>query len=330
MRNLRRAKIMGTGMYLPEKRLTNADLEKMVDTTDEWIVTRSGIKERRIAEPNQAVSDLAIPAARMALENAGVSPEQIGCVILASFTPDRTISATACIIQHKLGCKNAGAFDIEVACSGFIYATTLGRSLIETHVCDYVLVVGADILSKVIDFTDRNTCVLFGDGAGAVVLGPAAGEDEGIFDVLLGADGGGSEYITIPAGGTQMPTTVKTVEDRLHYVKINGKEVFKFSTKIVGDMIEQVLTRNNLTLDNVKLIIPHQANIRIIESAAKRFNCPMDKFYINLDRYGNTVAGTIPIGLHEALGEGKINKGDIVLLAGFGGGLTWGLVAMKW
>ncbi|HPG57145.1 MAG TPA: beta-ketoacyl-ACP synthase III [Candidatus Wallbacteria bacterium] len=330
MRSLRRAKIMGTGMYLPEKRLTNADLEKMVDTTDEWIVTRSGIKERRIAEPNQAVSDLAVPAAQMALKNAGVTPEQIGCVILASFTPDRTISATACIIQHKLGCKNAGAFDIEVACSGFIYATTLGRSLIETHVCDYVLVIGADILSKVIDFTDRNTCVLFGDGAGAVVLGPSASEDEGIFDVLLGADGGGADHITIPAGGTQMPTTVKTVEDRLHYVKINGKEVFKFSTKIVGDMIEQVLTRNNLTLDNVKLIIPHQANIRIIESAAKRFNCPMDKFFINLDRYGNTVAGTIPIGLHEALGEGKINKGDIVLLAGFGGGLTWGLVAMKW
>ncbi|HOT76797.1 MAG TPA: beta-ketoacyl-ACP synthase III [Candidatus Wallbacteria bacterium] len=330
MRSLRRAKIMGTGMYLPEKRLTNADLEKMVDTTDEWIVTRSGIRERRIAEPDQAVSDLAVPAAQMALKNAGIAPEQIGCVILASFTPDRTISATACIIQHKLGCKNAGAFDIEVACSGFIYATTLGRSLIETHVCDYVLVIGADILSKVIDFTDRNTCVLFGDGAGAVVLGPSANEDEGIFDVLLGADGGGADHITIPAGGTQMPTTVKTVEDRLHYVKINGKEVFKFSTKIVGDMIEQVLTRNNLTLDNVKLIIPHQANIRIIESAAKRFNCPMDKFFINLDRYGNTVAGTIPIGLHEALGEGKINKGDIVLLAGFGGGLTWGLVAMKW
>ena len=330
MRSLKRSKILGTGMYLPEKRLTNADLEKMVDTTDEWIVTRSGIKERRIAEPHQAVSDLAIPAAQMALKNANVSPEQIGCVILASFTPDRMISATACIIQHKLGCKNAGAFDIEVACSGFIYATTLGRSLIESGVCEYVLVIGADILSKVIDFTDRNTCVLFGDGAGAVVLGPAASEDEGIFDVLIGADGGGSEHITIPAGGTQMPTTAKTVEDRLHYVKINGKEVFKFSTKIVGDMIEQVLTRNNLKLEDVKLIIPHQANIRIIESAAKRFNCPLDKFYINLDRYGNTVAGTIPIGLHEALGEGKINKGDIVLLAGFGGGLTWGLIAMRW
>jgi 3-oxoacyl-[acyl-carrier-protein] synthase-3 len=330
MRSLKRSKILGTGIYLPEKRLTNADLEKMVDTTDEWIITRSGIKERRIAEPDQAVSDLAVPAAQMALKNANISPEQIGCVILASFTPDRTISATACIIQHKLGCKNAGAFDIEVACSGFVYATTLGRSLIETGVCEYVLVVGADILSKVIDFTDRNTCVLFGDGAGAVVLGPAANEDEGIFDVLIGADGGGADYITIPAGGTQMPTTVKTVEDRLHFVKINGKEVFKFSTKIVGDMIEQVLTRNNLKLEDVKLIIPHQANIRIIESAAKRFNCPLDKFYINLDRYGNTVAGTIPIGLHEALGEGKINKGDIVLLVGFGGGLTWGLVAMKW
>jgi len=330
MRNLRRSKILGTGIYLPEKKLTNADLEKMVDTTDEWIVTRSGIRERRIAEPNQAVSDLAIPAAQMALKNANISPEQIGCVILASFTPDRTISATACIIQHKLGCKNAGALDIEVACSGFIYATTVGKSFVESGVCDYVLVIGADMLSKVIDFTDRNTCVLFGDGAGAIVIGPSANEDEGIFDVLLGADGSGAEHITIPAGGTLMPTSAKTVEDRLHYVKINGKEVFKFSTKIVGDMIEQVLTRNNLTLNDVKLIIPHQANIRIIESAAKRFNCPMEKFFVNLHKYGNTVAGTIPIGLHEALGEGRINKGDIVLLAGFGGGLSWGLVALKW
>jgi len=330
MRQLRKSTIIGTGLYLPEKRLTNADLEKMVDTSNDWIVTRSGIRERRIVEPHQKLSDIAIQAAQMALDNAGISPDKIGAIILATFTPDRLISATACVIQHKLGCTKAAAFDVEVACSGFIYATTIASHFIAAGTYDYVLVIGADILSKVIDFTDRNTCVLFGDGAGAVVLGPSPSEDEGIFDTLLGADGSGSEHIIIPAGGTSMPTTLKTVEERQHYVKINGKEVFKFSTKIIGDMIEEVLGRNNLKLDDVCLIIPHQANIRIIESAAKRFGCPMEKFFMNLDKYGNTVAGTIPICLHEALHEKRIKQGDLVLLAGFGGGLTWGLVALRW
>ena len=316
-------------MYLPEKRLTNADLEKMVDTTDEWIVTRSGIRERRIAAPDQKVSDLGIAAGEMALRNSGIPPEKIGAVILASFTPDRPISATSCTIQHKLGCINAAAMDIETACSGFIYASSIASHFIAAGTYDYVLVIGADILSKVIDFTDRNTCVLFGDGAGAVVFGPASGED-GVFDTLLGSDGGGAEHIVIPAGGSEMPTTAETVEKRLHYVKINGKEVFKFSTKIVGEMIETVLNRNNMKLDDVSLIIPHQANIRIIESAAKRFDCPIDKFYVNLDKYGNTVAGTIPICIHEALLEGRIKKGDNVFLVGFGGGLTWGTLAIKW
>ena len=330
MQTLKKANIIGTGMFLPEKRLTNADLEKMVDTTDEWIITRSGIKERRIVEADQTLSDLAVPAAQMAMKNAGVTPDQIGVIILATFTPDRPISSTACIIQHKLGCKNAAAFDVEVACSGFIYASALAKNFIATGMYEYVLVIGADILSKVIDFTDRNTCVLFGDGAGAVVYGVAKDEKEGVFDVLLGADGGGADHIMIPAGGSSMPTTVKTVEDRMHYVKINGKEVFKFSTKIVGDMIEQVLNRNNMKLDDVDLIIPHQANIRIIESAAKKFGCPMEKFFINLDKYGNTVAATIPICMHEAIAQGRIKQGSTVLLAGFGGGLTWGVIALKY
>ncbi|MBF0409274.1 MAG: ketoacyl-ACP synthase III [Candidatus Riflebacteria bacterium] len=330
MKQLRRAEILGTGMYLPEKRVTNKDFEKMVDTTEEWIITRTGIRERRFVEPHQKLSDIAIPAAEMALNNSGVPREKIGLVILASFTPDRLISATACILQDKLGCKNAGAMDIEVACSGFTYATTVASSMIASGAIDYALVVGGDILSKVLDFTDRNTCVLFGDGAGAIVLGPSHDGESGIFDTLLGADGSGSEHIIIPAGGTGMPTTAKTVEDKLHYVKINGKEVFKFSTKIIGDMIEQVLERNKIPLDDVSLIIPHQANIRIIESAAKRFGCPMEKFFCNLEKYGNTVAGTIPICLHEALTEKRIKKGDIVLLAGFGGGLSWGLIAMRW
>jgi len=220
--------------------------------------------------------------------------------------------------------------DIETACSGFIYATTIASNFIATGTCDYVLVIGADILSKVLDFTDRNSCVLFGDGAGAAVLGPAQNENEGIFDTLLGADGGGFEHISIPAGGTELPASAETVAARQHFVKINGKEVFKFSTKIVGDMIEEVLSRNNLQLSDVSLIIPHQANIRIIESAAKRFGCPMEKFFLNLDRYGNTVAGSIPICLHEAVQEGKIKEGDLILLVGFGGGLTWGTVATRW
>ncbi|MFZ2958109.1 MAG: beta-ketoacyl-ACP synthase III [Candidatus Ozemobacteraceae bacterium] len=329
MRELRRAVIVGTGMYLPEKRLTNFDLEKMVDTTDEWIFTRSGIRERRIADPSQKTSDLAVLAGEMALKNSGIPREKIGAVILASFTPDRPISATACVIQHRLGCVNAAAMDVESACSGFVYSASIASSFIASGVCDYVLVIGADILSKVIDFTDRNTCVLFGDGAGATVFGPAEG-DEGVFDCLLGADGGGADHIIIPAGGSEMPTTAETVEKRLHYVKINGKEVFKFSSKIVGEMVETVLQRNNLTLDEIALIIPHQANIRIIESAAKRFGCPMEKFFVNLDKYGNTVAGTIPICLHEALQQGRIKKGDNVLLVGFGGGLSWATMAIKW
>lgn len=328
MNQLRRSTILGTGMFLPEKRLTNADLEKIVDTSDEWIITRTGIRERRMVEPDVKVSDIAIPAAKMAMENAGVTPEQIGLVILATFTPDRNLSATACVIQNALGCVNAGAMDIEVACSGFIYSTSVAHQFVATGACEYVLVVGADILTKVLDFTDRNTCVLFGDGAGAVVIGPSKGED-GIFDTLLGADGSGSHHITIPAGGSEMPMTEEALRDRQQYVKINGKDVFKFSTKIVGDMLEKVLTRNNLTLDDVALIIPHQANLRIIESAAKRFNAPMDKFFVNLDKYGNTVAGTIPIGLHEAIQEGRVKEGDIVLLVGFGGGLTYGTIAMR-
>jgi 3-oxoacyl-[acyl-carrier-protein] synthase-3 len=329
MRQLRRATIIGTGMFVPEKRLTNQDLEKMIDTTDEWIITRTGIRERRIVEPHQKLTDLAIPAGAMALKNSGIPPEKIGAVILATFTPDRPISGSACLIQEKLGCKNAAAMDIEAACSGFVYSTTIGSQFVATGACDYVLVIGADVLSKVLDFTDRNSCVLFGDGAGAVVLGPAQGE-EGIFDTLLGADGGGFDFISIPAGGTELPTSEETVKARQHFVKINGKEVFKFSTKIVGDMLEQVLTRNQLSLDDISLIIPHQANVRIIESAAKRFHCPLEKFFMNLDRYGNTVAATIPIGLHEALGEGRIKEGDRIFLVGFGGGLTWGTIALRW
>lgn len=329
MRQLRRASIIGTGMYVPEKRLTNHDLEKIIDTSDEWIISRTGIRERRIVEDGENLTDLAIAAAEMALKNSGVPAEKIGAVILATFTADRPIAASACLIQNKVGCVNAAAFDVEAACSGFVYSTFIASQFVATGAMDYVLVIGADVLSRVLDFTDRNSCVLFGDGAGAFVLGPAE-KDEGFFDQVLGADGGGYDLIHIPAGGTAMPASEQTVRDRQHFVKINGKEVFKFSTRIVGDMIEQILTKNNLTLDDIALIIPHQANIRIIESAAKRFKCPIEKFYTNLDKYGNTVAGTIPICVHEALAEGKIKEGDIICLTGFGGGLTWATLALRW
>lgn len=330
MNSIRWSQIIGTGIYLPEKKLTNFDLEKMVDTSDEWIYTRTGIKERRIVEPHQKLSDIAIPAAQMALKNANIPPEKIDMIILATFTADRPISATACLIQEKLGCVNAAAFDIEVACSGFVYALSIAHQFIATRTMNYILVIGADILSKFLDFTDRASCVLFGDGAGACVVGPSEDPNTGIFDLLLGADGSGYEHIRILGGGSEHPASEDTVKNRMHYIQMNGKEVFKFSTRIVGDMIEKVLKKNNLNLDDVSLIIPHQANIRILESAANRFNCPMSKFYTNLEKYGNTVAGTIPICLHEALLEKKIKKGDTILLVGFGGGLTYGLVALRW
>ncbi|OGK06512.1 MAG: 3-oxoacyl-ACP synthase [Candidatus Riflebacteria bacterium GWC2_50_8] len=329
MKALRKAVISGTGISLPDKVLTNQDLEKIVDTTDEWIVSRTGIRERRQIPDGQTLLELSIPAARQAIANAGLTPEDIDLIVYATFTPDYQVPSTACLLQDKLGCKKAGAFDLQAACTGFVYASSIAAQFIATSVYNHVLVIGGDITTRILDFTDRNTCVLFGDGVGAVVYSPANG-DQGVFDNLLGAVGSGGEYIMIEAGGSARRPTEEMIRNREHFLKINGKEVFKFSTKIVGDIIEEVLKRNNLTLDDVALIIPHQANIRILESAAKRFDCPIEKFYVNIDRYGNTVAASIPLALHDALVEGRIKENDIIMLVGFGGGLTYGAMPIRW
>lgn len=329
MKALRKAVISGTGISLPDKVLTNQDLEKIVDTTDEWIITRTGIKERRQIPDDQTLLELSIPAACQAIANAGLTPLDIDLIIYATFTPDYQVPATACLLQDKLGCTNAGAFDLQAACTGFVYASSVATQFIATSVYDHILVIGGDITTRILDFTDRNSCVLFGDGVGATVYSPATG-DQGVFDNLLGAIGSGGKYIMIETGGSARRPTEEMIKNREHYLKINGKEVFKFSTRIVAEIIDDILKRNNITLDDVALIIPHQANIRILESAAKRLNCPLDKFYVNIDRYGNTVAASIPLALHDALNEGRIKENDIVIMVGFGGGLTYGAMPIKW
>lgn len=330
MKALRKAVIIGTGMNMPDKVLTNYDLEKIVDTSDEWIQARTGIKQRRQIPDGDRLVDLAMPAAKQAIDNSGLSPEDIDMIIFATFTPDYQVPASACILQDKLGCKNASAFDLQAACTGFVYAASIASQFIASSACNNVLVVGGDVTTRILDFEDRNSCVLFGDGVGAAVLGPSPDDEIGIFDSLLGSIGSGAEYIMIETGGSAVRPTVEAIKNRDHYLKINGKEVFKFSTKIVGDIIEETLKRNNLSLDDVSLIVPHQANIRIIESAARRFKCPIEKFYVNISKYGNTVAASIPVALHEAITENRIAHGDIVLFVGFGGGLTYGVIPIKW
>ncbi|HNX75150.1 MAG TPA: beta-ketoacyl-ACP synthase III [Candidatus Rifleibacterium sp.] len=329
MKPNRKAVISGTGISLPERVLTNADLEKIVDTTDEWIITRTGIKERHQLEEGRSMVDLAVPACVQAIENAGLKPEEIDLIIFATFSPDYQVPSSACLLQPRIGCNRAAAFDLQAACTGFVYASTVACQFIATGMYNNILVVGGDVTTRILNFADRNSCVLFGDGVGATVFTPATGDD-GAFDFMLGAIGSGAEHIIVPMSGSAYRPTIEGVEKGDHFLKINGKEVFKFSTKIVGDMIEEILKRNQITLDDIKIIIPHQANIRILESAAKRFDCPLDKFYINIQRYGNTVAASIPIALHEALQEGRIKQGDTVLFVGFGGGLTYGIMPMRW
>lgn len=330
MKALRKAVILGTGINVPDNVVTNDDLARIVDTSDEWIRTRTGINERRQILDGDSLFELSLPAAKQAIANAGVKPEDIDLIIFSTFTPDYQVPATACMIQNALGCSKAGAFDLQAACTGFVYGSVIAQQFVATGTYNNVLVIGGDVTTRILDFNDRNSCVLFGDGVGAAVFGPSENDDEGVFDSLLGAIGSGAEYIMLKNGGSMHRPTVEAIENREHYLIIAGKEVFKFSTKIIGDMIDEVLKRNNMTLDDIALIVPHQANIRIIESAAKRFNCPIEKFYVNIHKYGNTVAASIPLALHEALQEGRIKRGDNVILVGFGGGLTYGLQLIKW
>jgi len=321
--------ILGTGAYVPEKVLTNADLEKMVDTNDEWIRTRTGIKERRIATNEQASSDLALEAAKKALEMAKINPEDLDLIIVATITPDMVFPSTANVLQDKLGAKKAAAFDIAAACSGFLYGLTTGAQFIETGLYKYVLVIGVETLSKIVNWKDRNTCVLFGDGAGAAVLGKVD-EGYGFLSFDIGSDGAGGDLLKLPAGGSRLPASEDTVQQGLHFIQMAGGEVFKFAVKIMEQASMRVIKKANLTKDDVNFFVPHQANSRIIDYATERLGLDKDKVYINLDRYGNMSAASVPVALDEAVRAKLINHGDNVLLVGFGGGLTWGSTLLKW
>jgi 3-oxoacyl-[acyl-carrier-protein] synthase-3 len=321
--------IIGTGKYAPERILTNKELEQMVDTNDEWIVSRTGIKERRLVSDNEATSDLALKASEMALKNAGISASQLDLIVVATITPDMAFPSTACILQEKLGAKNAAAFDLSAACSGFIYGLANAANFIATGTYKYALVIGAECLSKITDYTDRNTCILFGDGAGAVVLGQVA-EGKGFRSFELGADGSGGDLLKISGGGSRHPINLETIENKLHYISMAGSEVFKFAVRIMGSAAESALVKAGMSKDDIDLLIPHQANIRIIQSAMQRLELSEDKCVINLDRYGNVSAASIPIALAEAVEENRLHEGDCIVLVGFGGGLTWGASVLIW
>jgi 3-oxoacyl-[acyl-carrier-protein] synthase-3 len=326
---MRSVGILGTGAHLPEKVLTNFDLEKMVDTSDEWIVSRTGIRERRIAADNVASSDLAVEAGLKALEAAGIAPDQLDLIIVATVTPDMMFPATACLVQDRLGASKAATFDLSAACTGFLYGITTAAQFIANGIYRYALVIGVDCLSKIINWEDRNTCVLFGDGAGAVVLGPVE-EGYGFLSFDLGADGSGGNLLLQPAGGSRIPASMESVEKKLHTISMTGGEVFKFAVRVMGNAAEEALKKAGMTKDDIDFLVPHQANIRIIDAAVRRFGLSEDKVIVNLDRYGNMSSASIPVALDEAVREGRIREGDTLVLVGFGGGLTWGAAVLKW
>ncbi|MEW6161926.1 MAG: beta-ketoacyl-ACP synthase III [Nitrospirota bacterium] len=324
-----KSRIVSTGSYLPERVLTNFDLEKMVDTSDEWITERTGIKERRIATENQAASDLAYEASKAVLKRAALGIEDIDLIIVATVTGDMPFPSTACILQDKLGAKYATAFDINAACSGFLYGLYIADGLIRSGMHKRILVVGTEVLSKITDWKDRTTCVLFGDGAGAVIVEPTE-EDRGIISMYINSDGGMWDLLHMPGGGSKNPASRDSVDKRLHYVKMKGNELFKVAVRKLEDIAVKTLNENELEPSQLSLLIPHQANLRIIQATADRLGIPMDKVIINLDRYGNTSAASIPITLDEAARTGRIKDGDYILLEAFGGGLTWASALIKW
>ncbi len=329
-RNVRYAHIVGWGKYVPTKVVTNADLSRTVDTSDEWIVSRTGIRERRIvASPKETTATMSIAAAKEALQVAGIAPSELGLIIVATATPEYSFPATACVVQDALGAEDAGAFDLSAGCSGFVYGLAMGAQAISSGAQDCVLVIGAETLSRIVNWHDRETCVLFGDGAGAVVLrgGDAPG---GVLSTLLRADGSGGESLMLPAGGSHQPPTLDTVTQGLHYVRMNGREVFRFATRVMDKAARQVVADAGLTMDNIEIFIPHQANLRIIQAAARALGMPMEKFFINLDRYGNTSSASIPVALCEAVAAGRIQPGDHVAMVGFGAGLTWAAAVVQW
>ena len=324
-----KATILGVGYYLPERVLTNKDLEQIVDTNDAWIVERSGIRERHILAPDEPCSLMAIEAARRALQDANLDAADLDLIIVGTVTGDMLFPATACLVQAELGVFRAAAFDLAAGCTGFIYALTVAEKFLLASEMRHILVVGAEAVSKVLDYTDRSTCVLFGDGAGAAVLAKSDG-DYGIITSYLGADGRGAKDLYMPAGGSAIPASAESVAQRLHYLRMNGTEIFKFATKTMTTVGDRLINQAGLTYEDIDLFIPHQANIRIILSAAKRMKMPMDKVFINLDRVGNTSAGSIPVALAEAYEQGRLHKGDLVMMVAFGTGLTYGGVVLRW
>ena len=329
MNKLRAVGLLGMGSAVPERILTNKDFERMVDTSNEWIRTRTGILERHICAPDEAASDLATESARKALEHAKVDPQEIGLVIVATVTQDTLCPATACYVQEQLGIKACAAFDLNAACTGFIYGITVAKAYIQAGMCDKALVIGVDLLSRVTDYEDRATCILFGDGAGATVLGPTD-DDRGILAEYLSADGKLASLIHIPAGGSRLPASVETVQNHQHFIKMNGNEVFRVAVRILGESVNQALQKCGLKAEDLSLVIPHQANIRIIEASARRLNIPLDKFYINIDKYGNTSAASVPMALDEAVRNGRVKSGDLLALVAFGSGFTWGANIIRW
>lgn len=323
------ARIVGVGVCVPDAVLTNHDLARKINTSEEYIYTMTGVRERHIADSAQAASDLGVVAAERAMIQAGMNRADVDVIIVATLSPDLLVPATACIIQEQLGMKNIPAFDVSAACSGFVYALVVGSQFIATGLYRTVLVIGAEVFSKVTNWEDLESCIVVGDGAGAVVLRPTL-PGQGIVSMCLGADGSGLKHLYIPAGGTRMAVTAENIAANMHKTKMNGQEVFRFAMRMLPEVTEQALKMAKISKEEVALIIPHQANLRIIEAAARRMDLPMDKFMVNLDRYGNTSSASIPIALHEALETGRINPGDVVVLAGFGAGLAWGAVVIRW
>ena len=324
------AKITSVGCYTPPGLLTNQDLERMVETSNEWILQRVGISQRHIAAPDVATSDLAFEAAKIALEHRGIEPAELDAIILCTVTPDMLFPSTACLVQNRLGAKHAWGFDLVAACSGFVYGLTTAAHLVSAGSHEKVLVIGADTMSRIIDYTDRSTCVLFGDGAGAMLVEPTQAGEVGFVDFLNEIDGSGGDYLKQPAGGSRMPATKETVENRMHFVKQDGAQVFKYAVRRMGEACHDLLERNHLTVDDIAVLIPHQANRRIIAATAERLGINCDKVIINIDRYGNTTAATIPLATRDALECGKLKKGDWVLFAAVGAGYTLGANLWRW
>ncbi|HLF29258.1 MAG TPA: beta-ketoacyl-ACP synthase III [Anaerolineae bacterium] len=327
--NGRHAHIVGWGKYVPSKVITNNDLARIVDTSDEWIATRTGIRERRVAGPKDTTASMGLLAAREALEMAGVRPHEVGLIIVATATPEHVFPATACLIQDALGAVQAGAFDLMAGCTGFMYALAVGAQAVQAGAHNIVLVIGSETLSRITDWSDRSTCVLFGDGAGAVVL-RASNASGGILSTMCRSDGSGGDLLIVPAGGSKLPASHQTLDQNLHTIKMNGREVFRFAARILDKSTREVAACAGIDIKNLELIIPHQANLRIIQAAARSLKLPEDRFFVNVQHYGNTSSASIPIAICEAVEQGRLKPGDHCVLVGFGAGLTWSAAMVKW